>query len=177
MGVETEGRLLGYIKPEEVLNLIKQKYDKNAVSCVKYYSYGLDKDKEWIQERYDNSGKRLTWSGFINFKDGEEDRSIFYCYTNHNSYENLGFYSEYGLEDMVKAQTTYISMGYHESSVDIIKSIVTEFGGWIDESNWDDEEYYPIIKNEDGTIKPVFYVTMEEIYDKFGGVVIIDKTK
>jgi hypothetical protein len=173
MSVDTKGRLKGFITHEEVLNFIKHKYDKNAVSYVKLDNYGSDKDKEWIQERYDDSGNWLTWSGFINLKDGEENRNLFYCYTNHNSYENLDFYSEYGLDDMVKAQTTYISLGYHGNSVNIIKSIVTEFGGWIDESDCDDEEYYPIVKNPDGTIKPVFKVTMNDIYEKFGGVVII----
>jgi hypothetical protein len=175
MGVDTKGRLKGFITHEEVLNFIKQKYDENAVSYVKLENYGSDKDKEWIKERYDESGNWLSWSGFINFKDDEENRSLFYCYTNHNAYENLEFYSEYGLEDMVKEQTTSISLGFHGNSVDIIKSLVIEFGGWLDENDCDDEQYYPIIKNHDGTIKPVFRVTMNDIYEKFGGVVIIEK--
>lgn len=175
MGVDTKGRLKGFVKHEDVLNFIKQTYDKNAISYVKLEDYGSDAGKEWIYERYDSSGKWLTWSGFISFNDGKENRSLFYCYTNHNSYENLEYYSKCDLEDMVKAETTHISLGYGGSSVDIIKAIVTEFGGWIDESDCDDEEYYPIIKNSDGTIKPVFHVTMNDIYEKYGGVVIIEK--
>lgn len=173
MGVDTKGRLLGFIKPEEVLNLIKQKYDKDAKSYVKLDNYGSDKEMEWIKERYDDSGNWLTWRGFITFNDGEENRSLFYCYTNHNSYENLEFYSECGLEDMIKTETTHVSLGRGGNSVDIIKTLVTEFGGWIDEDDCDDEEYYPIVKNPDGSIKPVFHVTMNDIYEKFGGVVII----
>jgi hypothetical protein len=175
MSVDTKGRLLGKISHEWVLNFIKQKYDKNAESFVKLEDYGSDKEREWIKERYDNSGKWLIWSGFINFNDGKDDRGLFYRYTNHNSYESLEYYSKRGLEDMVKAETTYISLGCSGNSVDIIKALVTEFGGWIDENDCDDSEYYPIVKNIDGTIKPVFHVTMNDIYEKFGGVVIIEK--
>lgn len=42
--------------------------------------------------------------------------------------------------------------------------------------NDSDERYFePVIKNPDGTIKPVFHVSMEDIYEIFRGVVIIDK--
>ena len=56
----------------------------------------------------------------------------------------------------------------------IIKELVAYFGGgWIDENDCDDEEYYPIELNNDGSVKPVKYVTMNDIYEKFGCVVII----
>lgn len=57
-----------------------------------------------------------------------------------------------------------------------MKKIVTEFGGWLDENDCDDEPYYPVDKNPDGSIKPIIRVTMEEINTKFGDtVLIIDK--
>ena len=54
-----------------------------------------------------------------------------------------------------------------------MRDLVSQFGGWIDENDCDDEDYYPISKDTDGNITPVILVTMEEIYQKFGGVVII----
>lgn len=55
-----------------------------------------------------------------------------------------------------------------------MKEIVAHFGGgWVDENDCDDKEYYPIETNPDRSIRPVQYVTMEEIYEKFGSVVVI----
>lgn len=176
MGVEVQGKLKGYIPPQEVLNFIQQTIDSNAKSCVEVEDYGIA-EYDWIKERYDNTDKWLITSGFIYFtsKQGEQ-RSLFYFYNNVNSYENLEYYSKYNLEDMVKSETTDIIMlDWHGESVEIIKSIVTEFGGWIDENDCDDEKYYPIEKDSNGNIKQVFHVSMEEVYEKFGGVVIIDK--
>ena len=175
MGVDTKGKLKGYVSPQEVLNFIKQTIDSNAKSHVELKDYGIA-EYDWIKERYDNTNKWLITSGFINFtsKQGEQ-RSLFYCYNNVNSYENLEYYSEYGLENMVKSETTDIMLGCYGDSVEVIKSIVTEFGGWIDENDCDDKEYYPIEKDSNGNIKQVFHISMEDIYEKFGGVVIIDK--
>ena len=75
---------------------------------------------------------------------------------------------------MVESETTYLSLGYWGSSIEIIKEIVAHFGGgWIDENDCDDKEYYPIELDVDGNIKPVQYVTMNDIYEKFGSVVVI----
>jgi len=175
MGVETKGLLKGKVDHEEVLNFIQQKYDINAKSHVELTNYGLDSECDWIKEKYDNTGKRLIWSGFIWFYDGEKRRSLFYCYANCNAYCNLEYYAEIGLADMVKSETTYLSIDCYGLSKEIMKEIVTHFGGWIDENSYDDESYYPVVKNTDGTIKPVIRVTMEEICEKFGGVVIITK--
>ena len=56
----------------------------------------------------------------------------------------------------------------------LVSCIVAHFGGgWIDENDCDTKEYYPIELNPDGNIKPVQYVTMNDIYEKFGSVVVI----
>jgi len=177
MGVDTKGLLRGKVEHEEILNFIRQKFDEGAKSFIELKDYGSDIKHDWIKERYDNTGKWLTWSGFIYFNDGTEDRSIFYCYTNHNSYENLDYYTEYGLEEMVKSETTYLSLSRYGNSKEIMKAIVSHFSGWIDEDDCDNEPYYPVIKNSDGSINPVIRVTMDEIYEKFGGVVLIQKNK
>lgn len=177
MGIDTCGRLLGRVKHEEILNFIKQRYDVNAKSDIKMHNYGSLDGRDFVKERYDTSNEWLVWYGRIDFKDVEDNRSLFYDYSNINSYENLEFYSKHGLEDMVKSETTFIDLNCWGNSVDIIKSIVEHFGGWIDENDCDDKEYYPIIKNDDGTIKQVVYVTMEDIYKKFDNsvVIIVDK--
>lgn len=172
MGVDTNGRLIGNVRPEEVLNYIRQKYDTNAKSNIKMDNYGIIKE-DWIKVRYDNDDIWRITDGFIEFTYNSENRRLFYYKSNINSYENLEFYSKYNLEDMVKSETTSISLGCWGNSIEIIKDIVAHFGGWIDENDCDDEEFYPIIKNSDGNIIPVIYVTQEELNKKFGGIVVI----
>lgn len=175
MGYDTRGRLKGKIEPEMILNYIRQVYDANATMKIDTGDYGPTAVLDFVKEKYDNSGKWIIRSGFITFNDGEDNRSIFYEYDNINTYENLEYYSEYGLEDMVKQETTLVNMSCWKNSVSIIKGIVAEFGGWIDENDCDDEIYYPVEKNPDKSIKPVIRVSMEEIYEKFGGVVLITR--
>jgi hypothetical protein len=173
MGVDTKGRLIGRVCSEDILNFIKQRYDVNATSRVKRedIEYKID----WEHIKY---GEDVPYRdcGFINFKTTNgNNRNLWYHYTNINSLENLKFYKEYDLEDMVRTETTDINLGHNSEAIEIIKDLAIEFGGWVDENDCDDKEYYPIIKNSDGSIKPIIYVTMDEIYEKFGGVVVIKK--
>ena len=166
MGVDTKGRLKGYIKPEEIMNLIRQRIDKNVSSDVKFQNYGKIEGYEgdWIVE-----------SGFIYFKGKDDNRMLSYYHSNQIDKSNYDYYCEKGLKEIVETETTSISLECNDEAKGIIKAIVTEFGGWYDENDCDDIEYEPIIKNADGAIKPVFHITMNDIYNKFGGIVIIDK--
>ena len=128
-----------------------------------------------MQEIYGDTDDLYDIVGYITFRYKNKPMSLFYSYSNYNPYENLDYYLQYNLEDMVKSETTYLSLYLSASSVEIIKDIVIEFGGWIDENDCDDEPYYPIFKDADNNIKPIIYVTMEDIYEKFGGVVVIKK--
>lgn len=179
MGCDTHGKIKGYIRYEEIFNFIRQKYDKDAVCEVKKEIHQPISKCNWkyrVQEHSEDNENWYTINGYIHFKYNDEKRILFYDYDNLNSFENLKYYSEHGLEDMVQAETTYISLGYWGSSVDIIKEIVAHFGGgWLDENDCDDKVYYPVKVNVDGSIKPVMYVTMEDIYEKFGSVVVISK--
>lgn len=173
MGVDTVGKLKGRVTQEQVLNFIRQRYDKNATSYVDKSYCG--NEPTWEHKKYGDD-KFFCESGYIQFKSKyNNQRNLFYSYTNINSFENLKYYEKYGLKDMVLSEKTHIGLGHDEEAIQIIKEIVTEFGGWIDENDCDDKEFYPILKNSDGSIKPVYYVTMEDIYEKFGGVVIIKK--
>ncbi len=177
MGVDTHGKIKGYIKYEEIFNFIRQKYDKNAVCNIRKSINSPLEGCNWrykINEHSEDNENWYTISGRINFNYHGEERSLFYVYDNLNNYENINFYSEYGLKDMVLAETTYISLSCWGSSVEIVKEIVSHFGGgWVDENDCDDKEYYPVELNSDENIKSVQYVTMEDIYEKFGSVVII----
>jgi hypothetical protein len=174
MGVDTRGLLKGDISAEEILNFIRHNYDKNAKSYVTDKDYGSLKEV-LFNEKYGDRDNWIVKYGNIDFSYKGEDRSLFYYKSNINYYENLKYYSEYGLENMVKSETTSISLGCWGNSVQIIKDIVREFGGWIDENDCDDISYYLIEKDSKGDIKPVIYVTMEDIYEKFGGIVVINK--
>ena len=179
MGCDTHGKIKGYTRPEEILNFIRQKYDKNATMSITkknvcplstyHGKYKLNAHSEDRINSYNISGR-------IDFIYKEEDRSIFYDYCNVNLFENLEYYSNYGLEDMVKSETTHLSLGHWGSSVEIMKEIVAQFGGgWVDENDGDDRQYEPVEVDVDGSIVPVIHVTMADIYEKFGGIVIIDE--
>jgi hypothetical protein len=167
MGVDTKGRLKRYVEPEKVLNFIKQKYDNEAKIRKDIINYGKLKDtdeNEWIVE-----------SASIYFKGKEDNRQLNYYHSNQIDTSNYTYYCEKGLEELVTTETTSISLGCNDEAKEIIKAIVIEFGGWYDANDCDDIDFEPIVKNSDGTIKPVFHVSINDIYEKFGGVVIIDK--
>lgn len=171
MGVDTHAKLKGEVLPEVILNFIKQTIDADAKMNIE--TRKQKGSPTWMHTK-SNCKDWYETSGFMHFatKDGNK-RMMFYSYSNVNSLENLEYYAKCGLKDMAESETTFLSLGYNEEAVEIMKSVVTEFGGWLDESDCDDEEYYPITKDENGNIKPVIYVTMDEIYEKFGGTVII----
>lgn len=177
MGADTHGKIRGFVRHEDIFNFIVQKYDENAVCDIKNRVNSPLSECDWKYKINEHSEDNENWysiSGRIDFNYHGEERSLFYVYDNLNSYENINFYSEHGLKDMVLSETTYLSLGFWGSSVEIIKEIVAHFGGgWVDENDCDDKEYYPIEVNTDGSIKPAQYVTMKDIYEKFGSVVVI----
>lgn len=180
MGCDTHGKVKGFVRYEDILNFIVQKYDPNATCHITRDNYDKKlSDIDWPHKVNEHSEKSDVWytvSGFINFDYYGEDRQLFYHYGNINSLENLDYYTSEGLEDMVRAETTFISLGCWGHSVDIIREIVAQFGGgWVDNNDCDDKPYYPVEVDVDGNIKPIIYVTMEDIYEKFGGIVVIQK--
>lgn len=142
MGCTTNTRLIGHIYPEEILEFVKKNFDSNAKMKIDGYEYELIKNLDWVKEVYDNSGIWKNVTGIISFDYKNEGRSIFYAYNNINSYENLDFYAEKNLSEMVKSETTFISLGYWGTSIEIIKSITSYFGGWFDKNDCDDEDPY-----------------------------------
>ena len=178
MGCATCGRIKGYVRHEEIYNFIKQKYDRYAEMHIERDVICQISELNYphkVNSHSEDNSNLIEYHGYIDFKYGVEDRSLFYLYANVNHLKNLVYYTEHNLENMVKAETTFISMGLWGSSVEIIKEIVAHFGGgWVDENDCDDLEYEPIEVDSDGEIKPVLHVTMDDIYKKFGSIVIID---
>ena len=177
MGCDTHGKIKGYVKHEDILNFIRQKYDRNAKADVNRRIMFPISECTWkykINEHSESNENDYIDQGVICFKYNNEDRMLMYCYDNLNHYENLEYYSKCGLSELVESETTFISLGCWGSSVEIIKEIVAHFGGgWVDDNDCDDKEYYPINANVDGNIEPVRYVTMEEIRKVFGNNVVI----
>ena len=177
MSIDTKGKIKGFVRHEDILKFIQKKWDKNAIDDVNKHITCPISECDWKYKINENSEDNENWysiHGFIYFKYNDEDRMLFYNYSNLNSYENLEFYSKHNLKDRVETESTYLSLGCWGSSVEIIKEIVAHFGGgWIDENDCDDKEYYPIELDVDGNSKPVQYVTMNDIYEKFGSVVVI----
>lgn len=147
MGV-TLGKIKGYISPEDIFNFIRETWDKNARTNVKKCSICPLSECDWEYEIHPHSEDNQNWcitSGFISFCYKDEARLLHYAYNNVNSFENLDYYSKHNLEDMVRTETTHIGLGRWGSSVEIASTLITRFGGgWIDEDDCDDEEYYEV---------------------------------
>ena len=146
------------ISGEEILNFIKESYDTNAKMKLEYGKEELTK--------YEDA------SGFIEFTYKEVHQSIYVIVgsvkDNNNNNEN---------EVITSEKYTWLSMYSTENNVEIMKTIINHFGGWIDENDCDDIGYYYVLSNPNRDIPPVIEVTMEEIYEKFGGIVKIVKDK
>jgi len=158
MSVYSKVRLKGFVTCEEILNFLVQKVDqtaKKSIDTIPCHDYD-------------------SVSGTFYFTKEGKILSIFYYYTSLNLKENYDYWVEKGLKDMVDTHTTELLANVDESSVNVMRMIVEHFGGWIDENDSDGRYYEPVTRNSDGTIKPVFRVTMEDIYEKFGGIVIIE---
>lgn len=175
MGVCTKGRLNGYVKPEYIFNYIKQKYDLNALMKISVHDFGKKSDMDFIAKAFDDSERWITEEGRISFMDGNNPRELVYYHDNILERDEFEYFKSIGIEELTKQETTAVSLGAWGRSVDIMKNIVSQFGGWIDENDCDNQSFYPIPRSEDENITPVFHVTMQEVYEKFGGVVIIDK--
>lgn len=151
MGVDTKGKIKGRISPKEIVRVIKEKFGVDAVSDVKQHDYGKLDDLDFTFRNYGNNGHWITDYGFICFEINGDRRSLFYSYSNINTYENLSYYKKefperVDLKEMVKSETTHISLGLWKNSVDIIEAIVSAFGGWVDDNDCDDVPYRRIEK-------------------------------
>ena len=181
MGADTKGLIKGYVSADEVLNFIRQKYDKDAKNCVKSMKCGELSTLDFgfvMQPNHETDTEWVITSGFINFSYNGEIRSLFYSYNNINPYENLEYYeknySEYTyLSDMIKSETVSLSLGKDDDAITIMTDILSYFGGWIDANDCDDIPYIPVPSKLNDDIEPIKYITMDDIYKVFGKNIVI----
>lgn len=173
MGVDTKGKIKGFVHHEDIVNFIRNNIDENVKHDVKKNVRIKISDITWPHNLCsDDDEFEIVHYGYIYFDYEGDSRCLFYSHSNVNHLEGLTHCIEMGLEDMVRSETTYLSLGKYGKSVEIIQRIINEFGGgWIDENDCDDEPYYWLEGGKE--YKPPRYVTMKEVYEKFGEIVII----
>jgi len=108
MGVDTKAIIRKDVTVEQIEKAIVDKYP----SVVSVQS----------------STKGFYW---INFHDGDEQRSIFISYSD-------SCLNDYGIDGV------WLSIGCYGKSVEIMKHLCETFGGYLDENDCDDEGFYPI---------------------------------
>ena len=118
MGCDTRANLLGAVSESEIASFLAKKFRCRASYLhVSPHVYGKKTEVQGIMADYDKDEEWVTVCGPIvleflgnqhGFQNGET-RSLFYIRNNVNFYENLEYYEEQGLGDMVRARTTHIS--------------------------------------------------------------------
>ena len=160
MSVSCNGLLLGKVSVEEIANVIKQK-----LGCDFKIEKSYHGNKNGLQQ-YDGY---YTIYRTITFTYKGENRmlSVYFDSMQHDVKQH---------KDCVDLSNIYtqISVNSWGSSEEIIASIVSEFGGYIDVNDCDDKGYELVIQYKSSSIKPVIHITMNDIYEKFGGIVVID---
>lgn len=180
MSNSTNAYLKGKVEIETLLQFIRQKFDCNAMFSNRKRDYVTTSFAEKIKNGKDfnalGNDNFYIDSAFITFTYNEEKIILYYMYSNYVAYNNLNDYKQCGLIGMAKSEKTFLSSGCSEPRQKIMTEIVKNFGGWFDFDDLDDIPYQEIKK---GTEMPekVRHVTMQEIYEKFGEVVIIDDFK
>lgn len=162
MEIDTRVMLKGFVSAEDITKFLSKKYSdvRNNVSKTSYQSIcDLKKEyKEYVEDSFivkDGSDVCNIISGFITFIDTVtgERRMLHYFYDNirytdelqetinkidvENKAEFIGNYVMYEVK---------LSLSYYDRSVEIMKEILEEFGGWLDENDCDDIGYRYIKK-------------------------------
>lgn len=93
---------------------------------------------EFLETEYENVKVRSTNQDYyfnISFKDEKDGRNLSVFYG------DLGK-SDYGLEGVL------LSLGLWGNSIEIMKNICNKFGGYLDENDCDDKDFYLINEGE-----------------------------
>ena len=157
MSQETVGNIRGFVPYEYIVNYIKNNIDSSVTYKISRTKYCKIKDCDWhykINEHSEDDEYYYTDSGFIFFKYNNLDTQLFYYYSNLCTYENLDYYKQYNLGQMVETETTQIRMLHDVDNIKLIKNIIIFFSdGWIDENDCDDEVFYFINATTKNNIK------------------------
>ena len=157
MGCDTCAKLIGAVPESEIANFLATRYNcKASYLNIEASSYGKKYELVGVKEDYDTGDEWIVVSGFIRAQSINQnlDRAVFYYRTNVNFHENLEYYEEKGLGEMVRARTTNVSLHSDQEGISIIKAIAEEFGGWFTENDCDDE-YERIYGRREGVCAPI----------------------
>lgn len=113
-------------------------YIKNNVQWGDIYLY----IKEHIDEKAEHDFTEINSikpHGYIIFNYNEEKRRLFFC-TTKDKIEDTEFDGEVEHGNLI--------LGFWGSSVEIMQKIVAQFGGYVDDSDCDEEEAYYVPKIE-----------------------------
>ena len=72
-----------------------------------------------------------------------------------------------------KERQIFLDLGYWGSSVEIMKSIISNFSGYLDENDCDDEDPYFIAEHPEGIMPNIIKITRSELNKRMGGTVVI----
>jgi len=159
MSVNTKILLDGHILPKTILNVIKNNIDKNArIRLYDNENMGKLSEYDFIKAHYGNSNNWEVNTCYIDYNDGYNGNvSIFYYYSNINSYENLQYYEKYNLSKMVKSEKTFLIFDFISNVIATpIYKLLLHFGGWIDVNDCDNIPYDRVDSN----------INVKKIYDE-----------
>lgn len=177
-----KGDKSGFVHPRLVENYINSNPDKflgyrAEIRGIKREDYGEISELKKGYHNYSDSTETQQYSisGWVLLlsPDGTEKRSIFYSYNNIRYQDDVLKVAGIG---KVVSNYTYLSLGYNEEATIIMKELLYYFGGWYEENDCDDNMggcLIPYQSSPNEGYKPPRFVTMKDIYEKFGEFVII----
>lgn len=152
MGLDTHGLIYPNVSVEEVYAHIVKYVDKEA-KFHRDSNVSNEFHKDWviITFTHKNENRNLSCGIFKRYEDDNYD----FLGTDHDDWY------------------TWLSLGCWGNSVDLMRSIVSRFGGWVDDNDCDDEPYYPVPVTEYGEPIKIFRVTRKELNERYGGIVLV----
>ncbi len=112
--------------------------------------------------RYENkNGENNEMAVYFTYK-GEE-RRLFAIVYKSTKFSKTG----------QKERQIFLDLGYWGYSVEIMKSIISNFSGYLDENDCDEEEAYYIEEHPEGIMPNIIKITRAELNKRMGGTVVI----
>ncbi len=145
MTAKTHGYITKEIELEQIYEFVLKWLDPNA--RVNRY-----------QNRFGISNEMAV---YFNYK-GEERRLFVIVYKSRK-------FSKSGEEQ----RQIFLDLGFWGHSVEIMKSIISYFSGWIDENDLDSEEPYYMEAHPEEVTPKIIKITRSELNRRLGGTVII----
>ncbi len=156
MGCDTVAYLKGFVEPKCIFDYIKNNIDSKMTHDAKWETIcSLDKidfakyKKSELPIIYAKSPEDFkNWrilSGWIYFNIQSRDWPMFYCYSPLQSRAGYDDCNDNDILEIINSDITCLRMPFCKESINILTNIVKYFGGgWIDENDCDNENFYKI---------------------------------